>query len=308
MNQACAAIEPNRGIDPIYLLTYLRENYDLIRSLSNSGGQENLSGEIVKKIPVVVPPLSTQLRIAAIVHDTSNLVRVLEQLIGKKQAIKRGMMQQLLTGKTHLHGFNDPWKRVTLGEIGTVSRGASPRPIASSRWFDESGSVGWVRISDVSRSDGLTLTSTTQRLSSDGIMRSRFLPAGTLIMSIAATVGVPIVTGIETCIHDGFVAIERLRGTDQTYLLYVLKSLESELRSAGQTGSQANVNTDIVKRIRINLPSVSEQVQIGNALKDIDLSLLSLRHKLQKALALRQGMMQQLLSGRTRLQVPEPAL
>jgi type I restriction enzyme S subunit len=294
-----------RILNPKYLslVTRTQDYWDWVARTSARSGQPGINGREYAQLPVPLPDIATQDAIAHVMSDVDGLIDRLERLIAKKQAIKHGMMQQLLTGMTRMPGFNEPWKHVTLGEIAEVSRGASPRPIASPRWFDESSSVGWVRISDVSRSDGLTLMNTTQRLSPDGIVRSRFLPAGTLIMSIAATVGVPIITGIDTCIHDGFVAIERLRGIDQMYLLYALKSLEGELRSAGQTGSQANVNTDIVKGIGIDLPSVAEQLQIGGALRDMDLELRSLRHRFDKTQAIKRGMIQQLLTGRTRLPI-----
>ncbi|GEL18608.1 hypothetical protein PA7_24450 [Pseudonocardia asaccharolytica DSM 44247 = NBRC 16224] len=120
-------------------------------------------------------------------------------------------------------------------------------------------------------------------------------------MSIAATVGVPIVTGIRACIHDGFVAIQNLRGLDQTYLLYTLRSLQSELRSAGQTGSQQNVNTDIVKGLQIPMPPIEEQRAIAAALLDIDHLIGALERTIAKKQAIKKGMMQQLMTGRTRL-------
>lgn len=120
-------------------------------------------------------------------------------------------------------------------------------------------------------------------------------------MSIAATVGVPIITGVPACIHDGFVAVERLRGVNQMYLFYVLKWSESELRSAGQTGSQSNINTDIVNGLLINLPPEPEQERIAAALTDADKLIASLDRLIAKRQAIRQGIMQQLLTGRTRL-------
>jgi type I restriction enzyme S subunit len=193
------------------------------------------------------------------------------------------------------------WTTKRLGEIASVTRGASPRPIASPRWFNDSSDVGWVRIADLGRSDGLTLRTTTQRLSPDGIARSRYLPPGTLIMSIAATVGVPIVTGIPACIHDGFVAIQNPRGIDQTYLLYALKALQSELRSAGQTGSQSNINTDIVNGLQVPLPPFAEQQAIAAALIDVDKLIGTIERQIAKKQAIKQGMIQQLLTGKTRL-------
>jgi type I restriction enzyme, S subunit len=255
------------------------------------------------KLEVPVPPRDEQLRITAALTEIDNLITALGSLIAKKQAIKQGMMQQLLTGKTRLPRFDKRWPTVKMADVATVSRGASPRPIASPRWFDETSPVGWVRITDVSRSDGLTLKSTTQRLSAEGIARSRFLPAGTLIMSIAATVGLPIITGIDTCIHDGFVAFESLHGVDQVFLLYMLKHFEREMQSAGQTGSQANLNTSIVGRLSFPMPSEAEQRCIGTVLRDVDVELSALRRRLVKSRAIKTCMMQQLLTGRIRLPI-----
>jgi type I restriction enzyme, S subunit len=193
------------------------------------------------------------------------------------------------------------WRRMRIGDIATVSRGASPRPIASPRWFSDRSKIGWVRIADLGRSDGLTLTSTVQRLSPDGVARSRLLPPGTLIMSIAATVGRPIVTAIPACIHDGFVALENLKGVDRTYLLYVLKSLESELRAAGQTGSQANVNTAIVEALVIPVPAEAEQKAIGSVLSSADRTIAALQRLITKKQAIKHGVMQRLLTGKARL-------
>lgn len=193
------------------------------------------------------------------------------------------------------------WQETTIGALASVSRGASPRPIASSRWFDSGSEVRWVRIADVNRSNGRTLLATTQALSPDGIARSRYLNPGTLIMSIAATVGIPVITGVPTCIHDGFVALENLK-VDQHFLLYLLKASEGKLRESGQSGSQMNVNTDIVKGLHVYIPvGLKEQQRIAAALWDIDDLIASLERLIAKKQAIKQGMMQQLLTGRTRL-------
>ena len=193
------------------------------------------------------------------------------------------------------------WEQAKLGNLATVSRGASPRPIASSRWFDSSSNVRWVRIADVNRSDGRTLRSTTQALSADGIARSRYLEPGTLIMSIAATVGIPVITGVPTCIHDGFVALENLK-SDQRYLLYLLKSSESKLREAGQSGSQTNVNSEIVRDLSVTIPTDRlEQARIADALWLTDDLIATLERLIAKRKAILTGLMQELLSGRTRL-------
>lgn len=193
------------------------------------------------------------------------------------------------------------WRDITIGALATVSRGASPRPIASTRWFDAKSDVRWVRIADVNRSDGRTLRETTQTLSPDGVARSRLLEPGTLIMSIAATVGIPVIIGVPACIHDGFVALENLKA-DKRFLLYVLKASERRLREAGQSGSQMNINADIVRGLSVRIPvDRAEQKRIAAALWAADDQIAGLERLIAKKQAIKQGMMQQLLTGRTRL-------
>ncbi|WNI12103.1 restriction endonuclease subunit S [Corynebacterium sp. Z-1] len=193
------------------------------------------------------------------------------------------------------------WVDTTIGELAVVTRGASPRPISSDRWFDDAGKVGWIRIADVNRSNGRELKVTSQRLSEDGILRSRFLDSGTLILSIAASVGIPVITQIPACIHDGFVALTSVKA-DQKFMLYLLKAAEGRLREAGQSGSQMNINSDIVRGLPVKIPAdFAEQKAISSALWEKDDLISSLERLISKKRAIKQGMMQELLTGRTRL-------
>lgn len=194
------------------------------------------------------------------------------------------------------------WIDTTIGELAVVTRGASPRPISSDRWFDDAGKVGWIRIADVNRSNGRELKVTSQRLSEDGILRSRFLDSGTLILSIAASVGIPVITQIPACIHDGFVALTSVNA-DQKFMLYLLKAAEGRLREAGQSGSQMNINSDIVRGLPVKIPAdFAEQKAISSALWEKDDLISSLERLISKKQAIKQGMMQELLTGRRRLQ------
>lgn len=264
-------------------------------SLNNS----TLSGLLIQ-----CPRYAEQRAIAAALSDVDDLIGALDKLIAKKRAIKLATMQQLLTGKTRLPGFDGEWRLITLGELASIQRGASPRPIESPLWYDRASSIGWVRISDIANSDGRTLLRTRDYLSAKGVAASRFIPAGTLIMSICATVGRPVVTGFDTCIHDGFVSFSDLRHVDQGFLFYKLKELEPDFASMGQTGSQANLNTDLVKGCEMRLPCIDEQVAIAAILSDMDAEIAALEQRREKTKAIKQGMMQSLLTGRIRLVSP----
>jgi type I restriction enzyme S subunit len=198
--------------------------------------------------------------------------------------------------------FMDDWATKALGDLADIRRGASPRPISSPVWFSSESEVGWVRISDLANADRMFLNKTTQQLSTRGIAASRYLDPGTLIMSICASVGAPIITAIPTCIHDGFVAFLRLRDVNQLYLFYKLTAIEEQIKAEGQQGSQSNLNSNIVRRMEIALPStVVEQRAIAAVLSDTDDLLQSLDRLIAKKRDIKQGAMQQLLTGRTRL-------
>ena len=188
-----------------------------------------------------------------------------------------------------------------FGVLPNASRvGPALVPIGSPLWFDDRSSIGWVRISDVTRSRRY-LKETTQRLSDAGIRSSRFVGRGGLIMSICATVGRPIETRVDSCIHDGFVVFEEPT-IDQSFLYHVLSSLEPTWSRRGQTGSQMNLNTGLIKGRLVAIPSTtSEQRVIAVALDDVDALLDGLDRLIAKKRNLKQATMQQFLTGQTRL-------
>ena len=256
-------------------------------------------GDMLQFLVPLPPTKAEQEAIAGALSDADALIESLEQLIAKKRNLKQAAMQELLTGKKRLPGFSGKWKVKSLGNLAAIQRGASPRPIDSPAWFDDNSPIGWVRISDVTRS-GMFLRETTQRLSALGVQNSRPVARGSLIMSICATVGRPIITDIDTCIHDGFVVFDNLQA-DRQFLYYILKSIEGDWGKRGQTGSQMNLNTDLIKGSEMSLPDRKEQADIAAILTDMDAAIDELEAKLSKARQIKQGMMQELLTGRTRL-------
>lgn len=189
------------------------------------------------------------------------------------------------------------WISTTIGDLADIQRGASPRPITDSKWFDSRSGVGWVRISDANRAQGRVLTSTADHLSADGVANSRFLPTGTVIMSICATIGIPVITGFDTCIHDGFVSFTRLRGIDREFLLFKLRELEPTFRGLGQTGSQANLNSDLVRGCPVHIPSsLAEQRQIAEVLADFEDAVRALDDQIQKGRSGREAMVRHLFA------------
>lgn len=180
-----------------------------------------------------------------------------------------------------------------ISAFAKVRRGASPRPIEAPRYFG--GNVGWVRIADVTASNKY-LKSTAQYLSPLGEKFSVRVDKGDLVMSIAGTVGRPILIDMPACIHDGFVQIYNMHNTDVEYLYYYLKFIEESLKSLGQSGTQINLNTHIVENINIYHPDKSTQEKIAEVLSTIDRAIAQTEALIAKHQRIKTGLMQDLLT------------
>ncbi|MEE0719537.1 MAG: restriction endonuclease subunit S [Methanobrevibacter smithii] len=196
--------------------------------------------------------------------------------------------------------FEHNWESKKLKDLSNIQRGASPRPITAKKWYDnENKKVGWVRIGDVTSSSKY-LTKTEDYFSEEGVKKSRFLPKGSLIMSICATIGKPIVTGMDTCIHDGFVGFSELKNINKEFLYYYLNILEPKFISLSQTGSQANLNSDLVRNAEIGVPSIQEQEKIVNFISAVDKKHNILNKNLETQLSFKRYLMQQIFTQKLR--------
>ena len=178
------------------------------------------------------------------------------------QAVTRGLDPNVPlkpSGKEWLGDIPAHWEVRRIKSLSQVKRGASPRPIEDPRYFDENGEYAWVRIVDVSASSH-HLEKTSQRLSKLGQTSSVQLQPGSLFLSIAGSVGKPIIARIKCCIHDGFVYFPQFRGNVD--FLYRVFSCEAPFSGLGKLGTQLNLNTDTVGNICLGWPPESEQREI----------------------------------------------
>lgn len=151
------------------------------------------------------------------------------------------------------------WEVRRIKSLCQVRRGASPRPIDSPRYFSENGEFSWVRIADVTASEHY-LVDTKEKLSKLGSSLSVKIYPGEIFLSIAGSVGKPMIANIQCCIHDGFVYFKNL-GCDTEFLYRIFESGQL-FGGLGKHGTQLNLNTDTVGGIYIPLPSYEEQLNI----------------------------------------------
>ena len=277
-------------------LDYLRElliKFNLNRLVFGTG-QPLVTGGMIKKVNISIPEFTEQTKIASFLSNVDEKISQLTQKLELLSQYKQGMMQKLFSQQIRFKADDGSefgeWEEKIIGEIANIKRGASPRPITDTKWFDEDSKVGWVRISDVSKSKKV-LVETEQYLSIAGIKKSRFIPKGNIIMSICATIGKPIYTGFDVCIHDGFVVFSELKAWHE-YTYYYLEYIEKNWYQYGQPGTQVNLNSDIVSNEIFPFPCLEEQTKIANFLSAIDQKIEVVAQQIEQAKQWKKGLLQ----------------
>lgn len=172
------------------------------------------------------------------------------------------------------------WTNFELGELANIVRGASPRPIQDPKWFDKDSTVGWLRISDVTRQNG-RIYYLDQRISKAGQEKTRVLKSPHLLISIAATVGKPVINYVDTGVHDGFL-IFKDPIFDKEFMYQWLEMFRLNWFRYGQPGSQINLNSNLVKNQNVYLPLLQEQEKIGKFFVKLDELIQLQQSKLNK--------------------------
>ena len=272
-----AVVRAGAMVDRKYAAYALRAPYFVERVVSNSKGVSfpAINESEMATFDLALPSLREQSSIASFLdRETARLdalVTKKERLITLLQERRTALITRAVTkgldpaapmkdsGVEWLGEIPAHWEVKKVKRLCLVKRGASPRPIDDPSYFDDDGEYAWVRIADVTASERY-LERTTQRLSALGKSLSVALEPGELFVSIAGTVGKPIITRIKCCIHDGFVYFVHLHERRE-YLFYVF-SCGEPYKGLGKMGTQLNLNTDTIGDIFLPRPSDAEQDEI----------------------------------------------
>lgn len=312
INQAVLAMVP-RGVDAEFLYQWLSANREEIIDRYTQGGQPNLSGAIIRKIEIPLPAIPEQERLSGALRDADDLIGTLERLIAKKEAIKQGLMQQLLTGSTRMPGFSGEWTVIRLGDHVSYVKSVA----LSRAQLDTKSPLKYLHYGDIHTRSSMTLDSATEempRASAKLSARAGLLQRGDLVFAdasedpagvgksveIVSTPANGVVPGLHTIaarfdksvLADGFKA----------YLQFIPAFRDQLLRLAAGTKVLATTRS-YISSVTLSLPKIDEQVAIARVLADSETEIEALRARLDKARAIKIGMMQQLLTGRTRLPV-----
>ncbi|MBP2395385.1 type I restriction enzyme S subunit [Paenarthrobacter nicotinovorans] len=280
-----------------------------LNTMVYGSGQPLVTGSMIKALHVPAISTAEQRRISGVLRVADTFISSLEGLIAKKQAIKQGMMQQLLTGKTRLPGFTEPWTKQHLGSVGSFLKGRGVK-----RDDVRSSGIPCLRYGELYTAFNDYTSFTNSFVSPDIAATALPLRTGDLLFAGSGETREEIgkcvaYIGPTPAVAGGDIVVLRGDGFNPVYLgLLANTSVVVEQKSrAGQGDAVVHISSRALADIEVDLPPRDEQDAIAEVVVDADREISLIRGRLAKAKSIKQGMMQELLTGRTRLRIMEPS-
>ena len=308
-NQDLKALVPHPAVDGEFILRWLEANESRILFLATEAthGTKRIPTGDLLATQIPLPPNDEQRVIAEAFSDVDRLLVAVEALIAKKQTIKQSTMEQLLTGKCRLPGFSGKWEVGKLADFG-VFRSGNGFPLTFQGC--KSGDYPFFKVSDINnRGNELLLKGANHWINEDmrRALGSTIFPAGSVVF---AKIGAAIflerkrLLSQESCLDNNLMAFSlTASGASEKFFYYLF--LRVELGKLVSATALPSLSGREIGAICVPLPPLDEQQAIVTVLSDMDAEITALEHRLEKVREIKQGMMQQLLTGRVRLVEPE---
>ncbi len=284
--------------DTNYLNSQVHSGIERLLALTTGSTFPNIDGKSLRSIPIPIPPtLAEQTAIAEVLSDTDALIQRLDQLIAKKRNIKQGAMQELLTGKKRLPGFAGEWEKKKVSEVGEIITGSTPPTSNKTYW---NGDIPWITPTDISAIRDIWCSE--RQITQYGLKVLRQLPANTLLVTCIASIGKNSILRKTGACNQQINAVIPDDKHNVDYLYYLIENNKFHLLSrAGITATNIVSKREFMEIVFVFPPTLAEQTAIAAVLSDMDAEIAALEQKRDKYKAIKRGMMQELLNGKTRL-------
>ena len=278
-----------------------------VRDVAVGQTMASLNTQILNSVSVVLPPFQEQYAIAEALSDMDEMLDSLEALIAKNQEVKLGAMQQLLTGERRLPGFEAPWEPISMGRLGLIYGGLSGKQ------KDDfgNGNARYVTFMNVMANTLIGSHHAERVRVKPGESQNRVLKGDLLFNATSETpnelaMGAVMDEEVDDLYVNSFCFGFRIHDPHSCYPLYLAyffrdSAGRSIVSSLAQGATRYNMSKTQFSSLELSMPEFREQREIANILRDMDAGIEALEQRRDKTLAIKQGMMQELLTGRTRL-------
>lgn len=238
----------------------------------------------LKEVEIPEYSIEEQNNIVAQLEKIDTLICLRQQQLSKLDELVKSRFIEL---------FDDCKDEVLIGEVISISRGASPRPISAFLTNSDDG-VNWIKIGDVAE-NSLYITQTEEKITLEGAKKSRMVHKGDFILSNSMSFGRPYILGINGCVHDGWLIMSNFNDTfNELYLYYAIRSDDVQYQFSGKVNGATvkNLNSELVKNTFIKLPSMELQEQFATFVEQVDKSKLAIQKSLDQLETLKKSLMQ----------------
>ena len=295
-NQACGAILPNDDLDKNYLFQNFAGRYDEIRDLSNEGGQQNLSGGIIKGIKISFPTLPEQQKIATFLSAVDEKIHQLSRKKELLEQYKKGVMQQLFSGKLRFKDENGKdyadWEQKKLGEVCDVRDGTHDSPkyvdkgfaFITSKNLMKDGSIDFDNVSFINEIDYNKVNQRSKVNIND------------ILFGMIGTIGNPVLVKSEGFAIKNVALIKEKQELLNFFLIHFLKgdSINQQFFEQNTGGTQKFLSLSVIRNLSVIIPSIQEQQKIANFLSSIDAKIESTSQQITQTQSFKKGLLQQL--------------
>ena len=287
-NQQINAIIPDdQKCNYRYLAYALQYKKPMLQNIANAPVVPILNKSQFSDIEIPLPPLAEQCKIATVLDKVSGLIAKRRQQLDKLDLLIKSRFIEMF-GDINVNDRG--WTIQPLGELCTIVRGGSPRPIEKFL----GGDVPWIKIGDATDGESIYLHSTKEHIIREGVSKSRMVKAGSLIFAnCGVSLGFARIITFDGCIHDGWLAMEDIDARlDKVFLLQALNQMTEHFRKIAPAGTQPNLNTAIMKAYKQIIPPMKLQKDFIAFIAQIDKSKLALQKSLEKLETLKKALMQ----------------
>ncbi len=287
LNQRVCKLAAKLGTNEEYLRFAMLKALKEIEQRTAFVTVKHLSAKELNKLELDVPELSKQDMIADILNRLEKVIEVRREELDKLDELIKARFVELF-GDININDKN--WDCEPLGELCTIVRGGSPRPIEQFL----GGDVPWIKIGDATDGDNTYLRSTKEHIIQEGVKKSRLVKAGSLIFAnCGVSLGFARIITFDGCIHDGWLAMEDIdERLDKVFLLQALNQMTEHFRAIAPAGTQPNLNTTIMKAYKQVIPPIELQKEYIRFTGQVNKSKFAVQKALDNAQLLFDSLMQ----------------
>ena len=288
IGRGLAALTPNKSkILPEYMFWLLKGKNAELNSKGTGSTFKAIGRKVLEEILVPDIGMEQQMEYAVNLEKINGIIQLRKQELQKLDDLIKSRFIEMF-GDINVN--DKGWTIQPLGELCTIVRGGSPRPIEKFL----GGDVPWIKIGDATDGESIYLHSTKEHIIREGVSKSRMVKAGSLIFAnCGVSLGFARIITFDGCIHDGWLAMEDIDARlDKVFLLQALNQMTEHFRKIAPAGTQPNLNTAIMKAYKQIIPPMKLQKDFISFVEQTDKSKLAIQKSLEKLEILKKALMQ----------------